>query len=87
MTDSQAVIANWEADRWANEVRYWAEHLDEFVKRLPAIRRNRMGDERARRLVGDVVKEIRGAVGQDAAVIARDRLLDAWRGEKPGRWP
>lgn len=74
----------WEAGRHAHEVGYWAEHLDEFVSFLPGIRRRR-GDERARALVGDVLTAIRGTEGQDAAVLARDRLMDVWRGEKP-RW-
>lgn len=67
-----------EARRHKNEVRYWAAHLDEFVSFLPGIRRHR-GNERVSRLVADVLDDIRAAQGQDAAVLARDRLIDRWR--------
>lgn len=78
-----AAIAEWEAQRHANEVAFWAERLDEFVMRLPNIRRMRLGDERAAGMVRDVIEAVRMAEGPDAAVLARDRLMDVWRGEKP----
>lgn len=69
---------DWEAERHANEAAYWARNLDEFVRRMAAIR-HRRGDERAGRLVADVIEGIKSAQGDDAAVIARDRLSDVWR--------
>ncbi len=78
----------WEARRCANEAAYWAEHLEEFVKRLPGIRRHR-GDERAARLTRDVVAAVgkaqglprhAGSRGPDEAVLARERLAERWRG-------
>lgn len=83
ITEAQAAIAEWEAQRHANEARYWAEHLEEMVKRVSGLRRNR-GDERAGRLARDVIEGVKAAHGQDAAVIARDSLAAAWRGQKPG---
>lgn len=67
-----AMDPNWEAQRHANEVRYWARYLDEFASFLPGIR-HRRGDARASRLVRDVIAEIKATHGEDAAVIARDK--------------
>lgn len=69
---------DWEAGRYENEVRYWAKYFDEFISFLPGLRRHR-GNDRVARLVADVVAEIKRARGQDAAVLARDRLIDRWR--------
>lgn len=74
----------WESLRHSYEVCYWAARLDEMVSRLPGLRRHR-GEARAGRLVRDVLDELRATQGLDASVMARDRLMDAWRGEKP-RW-
>lgn len=76
----------WEAQRHANEALYWAGNLDEFAKSLPRMRLNR-GDGRGARLVRDVIAAVKAAQGADAAVFARDRLSDAWRGPKPRMRP
>lgn len=76
MTDAQATaIAEWEARLHTNEVAYWAEHLDEFEKRLPRLRRNRLGDARAARMVRDVLKELQATHGRYLAQMARGRLM------------
>ena len=71
----------WETGRHRNEVEYWVLHLDEFAARLPRLRHIR-GDERAGRLVRDVIAAVRSEGGPDEAVIARDRLMDIWRGRR-----
>lgn len=75
MTKPQADIAEWEAERHQDEVGHWAAHLDEFEKRLPSLRRNRLGDALSLQMVGDVLAE----VGEKGVAEVRDRLMDAWR--------
>lgn len=71
----------WEERRAANEAAFWAEHLDEFVTRLPGMRRNR-GDARATRLTRDVVAAVGQARGPDEAALARERIAEVWRGAR-----
>lgn len=85
MTDCRTVrvprtstIAEWEERRHASEVEYWAKHFDEFVKRLPSLRRNRLGDMGAARLMDDVLEAIEAAEGTLSAWEARERLLGCW---------
>lgn len=85
-TQAQLLSGSWEVQRHAHEVAYWAERLDEFAKRLPQIRLNR-GADRAERLKRDVIAAIKAARGEDAGVLARDRLNDVWRWAEQRRRP
>lgn len=86
ITEAQAAIAEWEASRHANEAAYWGAHLDELASRLASMRRRR-GDERCARLVRDAIAAVKATYGPDAAVLARDRLSDVWRGPRPRMRP
>ena len=74
-------MLEWEARRHRNEVEWWGANLDEFAARLPRLR-HICGDARAARLVRDVIAAVRRERGPDEAVIARDRLMDIWRGRR-----
>lgn len=74
----------WDARRYMSEAAYWAEHFDEFERRLPRIRAAR-GDKRAARLMRDVLEEIAAVRGDYLARYARERLMGRWHEQAPGR--
>lgn len=80
---AQAAIAEWEARLHANEVQYWAQHLDEFERRLARLRYQRLGDARSLQMMGDVLKELTRTQGEEIAGKAHARLLERWHDGAP----